>query len=254
MSADALMDRLVRRLFWRGWREQAGTVAPIERDAAIVGADRATSDPDHFAAGAQLVEQAGLVAMDAGGQDVAFIRRPGQERAFELGDDLQQPIEAAGLATQAVPAGQKACEGGGRDGLDLAPQACQRASAQRAEYVGVTPLALGATRSELAAQDAAALFQATQRVLDQRSRQTPTLGWIARGERRVRARPTQQQGLERARARLQEDVGNAAWRLYADGIAVARQVLDGDPALFPADARLESAPLRRQPIEPIGRV
>ena len=70
----------------------------------------------------------------------------------------------------------------------------------------------------------------------------------------MRARPTQQQGLERLRARLQEDVGYAARGLYADGIAVTRQVLDGDPALFAADAYLEGAPLRRERAEPVGRI
>src|SRR5579871_5066328 len=133
-----------------------------QRYATVVGAEAATPNPHQLAAGAQLVQQPRLVAAHARREHVALIDRPRQERAFELHEHLQQPIQAAGFGADAVPRRQEAPERGGRDWFDFAPQARQRASAQRAQHVWIAPFALRAAGSELASEQAAGLLEPPQ--------------------------------------------------------------------------------------------
>src|SRR5207248_11560287 len=116
----------------------------------------------------ELVEQTGLIAKHPRWQDVALIDGPRQEDAFELRDDLEQAVRRAGFAADAMPGRQKSRERHARDRLDFASQSSQRAPAQRAQDVRITPLAFSTTRTELAAQDAAGRFHAPERVVHQR--------------------------------------------------------------------------------------
>ena len=92
--ADGVVDRLRGAVLRRtGAGEQIDPVAAVERDAAVVAAERAAADPDDLAGRPELVEQARGVAGDPGAQDVALEDRRRDRDALELGDDLDQPAQ-----------------------------------------------------------------------------------------------------------------------------------------------------------------
>ncbi len=181
------MARLGRRLdaVGRPGRPQDLAARPDEDDPAVVAAEAPPPHPGDLAERAELVEQPRLVAGDPRRQDVALEdgrrdRQPGQ-----LVDDLGQPLEGGAAAQRRPgraadrPARRPASRAGtapsaGRvDRLDLAPQARQRATAEQAQDLRVAPLALGAARPELAAQERARREQPLERVLDDADRQAP---------------------------------------------------------------------------------
>ena len=74
-----------------------------------------------------------------------------------------------------------------------------------------------------------------QALLDRGAGDPPAGGRGVGGERRVAARPAQQERIERLVDSGQPCLGHARRRAGADRVAVARHVLDRDPALLAAD-------------------
>ena len=138
----------------------------------------------------------------------------GSGSAGQLVDDLGESLEGGrpgGAARPAVadrrdalPGRQEPGEGRRIDRLDLLAEPGQRAAAEQAEDVGVDPLALGAARPELAAEDRAGGEQPLQRVLDDAGRQAPAAGRLGRQERAVGPGVAGEQPVERADRRAEE--------------------------------------------------
>ena len=64
----------------------------VERDPSVGAADRPGSDPDHLAAGAELVQPGRAVGAEPAGQHVVFPYRLGQGHALQRNQDLAQPV------------------------------------------------------------------------------------------------------------------------------------------------------------------
>src|SRR5439155_20293779 len=79
--------------------EQQLAAGPMEHDPSIVPAEAAVADPGDLAEGAELVEQARLVAGDSRRQHVALEHGCGNRHSGELVDDLREPLEG-GAATE----------------------------------------------------------------------------------------------------------------------------------------------------------
>ena len=108
---------------------------------------------------------------------------------------------ALAAPTGATPcqAGRNRAERGRVDRLDLAAQPRQRPPAEQPQDLGVAPLALGAARPELAAEQRAGGEQPLERVLDDADRQAPAAGGLGRQERAVRPGAAGEQPVERRR-------------------------------------------------------
>ena len=231
-----------------------------ERDPAIVAAEAPPPDPRDLAHRPQLVEQPRLVARDPRRQHVPLQHGCRDRQAGELVDDLGEALERGrrpelrgGLAERgdAMPGGQEPAERGRVDGFDLATQPGERPPAEDPEHVGVEPFALRAARPELAAEDRAVLEQPLERVST-----TPTGSPQRRAGSGVRNGPWRpsvagEQAFERRRRRSQERVRDADRRRHPDPVAVARHVLDRDPALLPGDPGTDGAPRRDEVDDPL---
>ena len=193
---------------------------PDEHDPAVVAAEAPPPHPGDLAQRAELVEQPRLVAGDARRQDVALQDGGRDRHAGELVDDLGEPLEGGAAAQRrpgraARPAatpchvGQEPRERRRIDRLDLAPQPGQRAAAQQPQDLRVAPLALGAARPELAAQERPGAEQPLERVLDDADRQPPARGRLGRQERAVGPREAREQPVERADGRTEERLRDA---------------------------------------------
>ena len=130
-------------------------VAEHERDATVVGADRAAPDPHEVATRRQRVEVGLAVAEHPRGEHVALQDRGRDRDPLQACERLGQGVAAGGGAIEALPRRQEPSERGGVDGLDLAPQGRERAPADPPEHVDVAPLPLDAARAELAVDDPA---------------------------------------------------------------------------------------------------
>ena len=137
--------------------EQRRVLAEEDRDAVEPGAD-----PDELAGRAELVELLGPVAGHAARQHLRLPERHRQREPLQRDERLAQrraPVDA-------VPARQEAAERRLLDRLDLAPQRGERRAAQPPQHVGVAPLALGAARAQLAADELLLALELAQLRLD----------------------------------------------------------------------------------------
>ena len=99
--ADRVVDLAVGRAFDRGpVRQQPHAVAEEQADATVVGTECTGADPDELAGRAQLVEHARPVAVDPGGQHVAFEHRRRDRHTLQLLERLDQRVGAAPAATR----------------------------------------------------------------------------------------------------------------------------------------------------------
>ncbi len=218
--ADPVVELADRPLHAIGRADRAQDIAarPDQHDPAVVAAEAAPPHPGDLAHRAQLVEQARLVAGDAGRQHVALQHGRRDGHAGQLVDDLGQALQrgrspewrhvraGARHRHDALPGRQEPGERRRIDRLDLAAQPGQRAAAQDAQHVRVAPLALGATRPELATQQGARREQALQGVLDDADRQAQPTRRLGRQERAVGPGVARQQALQRALDRAQERI------------------------------------------------
>ena len=151
----------LRRRRAGGPAEQRRVLAEVDGDAVEPGAD-----PDELAGGAERVERGGLVAGDAARQHLGLPERDRQREPLQRHERLAQGRAAA----DPVPGGQEAAEGRLLGRLDLAAQRGERGAPEAAEDVGVAPLALGATRTELAADEQIGALELVQETRTGRAR------------------------------------------------------------------------------------
>jgi hypothetical protein len=119
------------------------------------------------------------------------------------------------------------------------------------QHVRVAPLALDAARAQLAADQVAGALEPAQHRAEVDAVARRQLG---RRERPVRARVAADDPHERLVHRLDERLRQPAWRHGAEPVAVQAGVLGGDPALLPADAHRDRAPLGAKLVEHALRV
>src|SRR5437868_3028105 len=95
MLADLLVARTGRpfRPINRAGRPQRLAPGPVQREPAVVPAQAPPPHPRDLAQRAELVEQAWLIARDAGRQHVALQDRRRNREARELVDDLGEPLQ-----------------------------------------------------------------------------------------------------------------------------------------------------------------
>ena len=167
---------------------EADVLAEVEGDAAVVAAAGAGADPDHLAAGAELVEPGRRVGAETPRQHVLLPDLRRQRDALQGHQRLAQAVGAGAggaVGVDVLPARQEAGEAIARGGLDLAPQVGQAGPAHAAQHVGVAPLALAAAGQQLAADEDAGALELAQR----RGRVDPVAPGRLRGrERAVGAR------------------------------------------------------------------
>ena len=242
---------------------------PEEGDPPVVPTQRSAAHPGHLSQGAELVEEARLVARHAGRQDVALQDRGRDRHAGQLVDDLRQALEGSLPAQRRrdvraeraghrrrrhpLPGGQEAGQRGRLHRLHLAAQPRQRAAAQEPQDVRVAPLTLGATGPELAAQERPGLHEPRQRLLDDAEREPPATRRLGGQEGPVGPCPAGQEPAKCV-ARLAEERGRRPRRrLGAGGVAVAGGVLDGDPARLAGDPQHHGPTGGGQGLEPLPR-
>ena len=97
--------------------------------------------------------------------------------------------------------------------------------------------------AELAFDQAPALDEALERERDDGDAEAVAARDVVRRERAVRAREAEHEIADRIGDRLQVALGDAVRNRRAEGVAVARRVLDGDEALLARDGDLEDAAL-----------
>ena len=93
---------------------------------------------------------------------------------MQLLERLDERVEPAPAAPDALPRGQEARERRGVDRLDLVAQRRERPAPQHAQHVRVAPLALDAARPELAVHDAFLGFEPRRARSRARSTVTPS--------------------------------------------------------------------------------
>src|SRR6185436_1078034 len=133
------------------------------------------------------------------------------------------------------------------------PQLRQRAPADDLQHLVVAPLALRAGRTKLAFDQLSALDEALQRGRDDGDAEAVAVRDVVRRERTVRARIAQHEIADRIGDRLQIALRESGRKRRAEGVAVARRVLDGDEALLARDLHFEDAPLLEQVLHVDGR-
>src|SRR5690606_28152134 len=103
---------LNRRVFGgcAAWREEFERIPADEHHLAVVLAQPPGPEPCDFAASAEVIEHRWRVIRNAGGQHIPFERGSGNWNAFQLPDDIAQPITATEGAVDAVPGLQEARE------------------------------------------------------------------------------------------------------------------------------------------------
>ncbi len=249
-GGEALADRVVGlalgalQLRVGGRRAgEADVLAEVEGDAAVAAAAGAGADPDHLAAGAELVEPGGRVGAEPARQHVPLPDLGGQGDALQRHQRLAQAVRAGAggaVGVDVLPAGQEAGELGAVGGLDLAAQAGEAGAADAAQGVGVAPLALGPARQQLAADEGALALQLAQR----RGRvDAVALGEPRGREGSVGAGEAADQGAHRVGVVLEEDLGKAGGGRDAERVAVEAGVLGGDVALLAGEADRRDAAL-----------
>src|SRR5262249_57792976 len=107
---------------------------------------------------------------------------------------------------------------------------------------------------ELAVDDAAVHLERTEGVLHDGHAEPEPSRRVAREERPVGTREARHQVDHRICDRLEEGMRDADGERDPEPVAVARRVLDGDPALLAADADAERTLCPRERAEPRGDI
>ena len=209
-GAQPLVDLLLRAV-GRGRRPERGRVlAEVDRDAVEAGAD-----PDHLARGAERVELLRPVAGHAPRQDVASPRA----RPAAPGPAAARALRAAtrGGRCRASSAGSVRARPARRARPRAAAPPATRAAAA-AGPPGRTTRARVPPGPQLAAHQLVAALELPQHRLDVAAE---ALVRLAGRERPARAREAAHERVQRLVVGLEEDLGQAARRHRADGVAVA---------------------------------
>ena len=153
------------------------------------------------------------------------------------------PAPDGGSGVHALPRRQEPRQRALLGGLHLATQRRERRPPQAAQHVRVAPLALAATRTQLAANQPAARLEL--------AKHGPWIHSVAArdvggGEGPVGARVAAGEPGERLLHLLQEGIGQAARRHGAERVPIQAGVLGRDPALLAADPHPDGAALPLQ--------
>ena len=188
MLADPLVARLGRALGVVDGPDRPEELAagPDQDDPAVVAAEAAPPDPARPRP-ARRARRAGAAGSRGRGPAGCRARGPRPAAATPASWSTTSASRSRAAvwrsggrrsptARDALPGRQEPGEGGRIDRLDLLAQPGQRSAAEEAEDVGVDPVALGAARPELAAQDRAGGEQPLEGVLDDAGRQAPAAG------------------------------------------------------------------------------
>ena len=233
-----------RRRIRRPQRTQDLAARPHQRDPAIVTTETPPPHPGDLAECAKFIQQPRLIAGDPRRQDVPLQDRRRDREPGQMVHDLRETLERRGPAQRGthrpdrchtLPLGQEAPQRGRIDRLDFPPQPGQRATTQQPENLRIAPFPFRATRSELATQQGTGRQQPLKRVTDDPDREPPTHGRLRRQERPMCACVAREQAVEGAGGRPEERGRDPDGRRDPNAIAVARDVLDGDPPLIPRD-------------------
>jgi hypothetical protein len=200
--ADLLCGLALRRCRRGRTPEHPGVLAEEERDAI-----ESRADPHELARRTELVELEGRVRRDAPREHLALPERDGQREALERDQRLAQgraPVDS-------VPARQEAAERRLLGGLHLLAESSEGRATQPPQHVGVAPLALGASGTELAADELVLALELAELLLDVASE---VFVGLSGRERPAALREPVHELLQRSRGlrRLQERVGQAARR------------------------------------------
>ena len=252
-GGEALADRVVdlagdRLELGVGRRRpgEADVLAEVEGDAAVGAPERAGPDPDHLAAGAELVEPGRRVGAEPSRQHVLLPDFRRQRHALQRHQRFAQAVGAGAggaVGVDVLPARQEAGQLGRVGRLDLFAQPRQAGAADAAQDFGVAPLALGAAGQQLAADHrpfALQLAQRRQRV------DAVALGQPRGREGAVGAGVAADQGAHRVGVLLEEGLRQPGRRRHPERVAVEAGVLAGDVALLAGDADPGDAPLGDQ--------
>src|SRR6187401_443028 len=149
-----------------------------------------------------------------------------------------------------MPGRKEPAEGSGVDRLDLAAESRERSATKQPQDIGVAPLTFRATRPELAAEQAASGEQALKCIFDDAERETPPSGRLRREEWPIGSRIPRQQPVQCRGRRGEERLGNPDRGRDTHAVAIARDVLDRDPALVFRDPDLHGPATGLKLLEP----
>ena len=228
------MLSFLRPLGRGGPAERGGILAEVDRHAVETRAD-----PDELAGRAQLVELSGLVPGDATREHLRLPERDRERQRLQRHERFPQ----ARAAVDSVPAREESPERRLLRGLDLLAQRGQGSPAEAPEDVRVAPLALAASRPELAADDPLLALELPQQRLDVDAEVLVRLGGR---ERPTALREASDKALQRIIPALEERLRQTARRHRAESVAVTARVLGGDEAVLAGDTHGDRPALGEQ--------
>ena len=217
-------------------------VRQIQRNAPVTIAQRLDAEPPHFAGAQQRIQHLRRVAAHARREHLAIEQRCHQRDALQLLDHIQQAVEAGSRRRQSVPAHQEPAERRRVHRLHFLPQLGERALPHTAPYLDLAPLASASTGPELAVDHPAALAQAQERGLDHGGAESEACRGLVAGERAMRPRVAPHEVADRVSDAFEQRRGQAVGKGDANGVAIARGVLDRDQSRLAADHHLDGAP------------
>ena len=216
-----------------------------------MGSHRARPEPDDLAAGAEQVQVGGAVLTEAQPEHVGLEQRRGHRGALEHTDDLGERIDTPTRRADPLPTRQEAGQRGRVDGRDLLAQRGQRPPTELAQDLGVDPLALPATRAELALHDTPVRRQVGQREADHLVRHAQTTGELCDGEGPVGAGEALDQVPQGRVDRVGVGRGQTDRDGHTERVAQAGGILGRGQALVAGDADRDDTTGSRSCGEPV---
>ena len=138
-------------------RPELGQVlAEVQGDSPGAAPQRTRPDPHDLTGGAELIDPRRRVGADPARQHVALPGVGGQRKPLQRHQRLAQPVDpgaGCGVAIDVLPCRQEPGQRTVVDRLDLLAEHRQRRPAQPPQHLGITPLALGSARPQLASHE-----------------------------------------------------------------------------------------------------
>ena len=133
--------------------------------------------------------------------------------------------------------------------FDFAAQLGQRLAPDQSQDLVIAPLAMQASRTETAFENAAVHCELVQGVLHYSGIEREAISCFAQRERTVSACIAANQFQHGLRHRIDERGGQARRKRNAEGITVAGGIFHGDEATLTGDAQFEQAARAQQAIQ-----
>ena len=178
-------------------QQQRQPVGPVQHDPAVVLAQRAGADPDDLARRAQFIEQPRRVTRTRAGRmsRSSTLAGSGTPSSWAMTSaSRSMPPRAAPTPCQL---GRKRASAAGSTGSISRRSLASERRRRSAQHLRIAPLALDATRPELAAQQRAVGERVLQLCLYHADRHSPARRGLGGQERAVVARPAREQPTER---------------------------------------------------------